>query len=202
MASASASLSSAGLKPRARSRGDDGGLVGIALAGDVPLDRADGHALVCDAMVIAPCRQDREPAAKSVCRVDPGMPANLLVDHKVNAAGLVLDLGQPVLEAQEAHAAALPAVEPELRRAAGDGAVGAAQREAGGGAEIEGEQNIPARIRRSENRGCDRRCRRIGRDVHHEGSRNVGLRLWSKKNYGGWGRGSSESIASATLPEG
>jgi hypothetical protein len=47
-----------------------------------------------------------------------------------------------VLEAQEAHAAALPAVEPELCRAAGDGAVGAAQREAGGGAEVKGELSV------------------------------------------------------------
>ena len=35
----------------------------------------------------------------------------------------MLELGEPALEAQEPHAAALPAVGPELGRAAGDGAV-------------------------------------------------------------------------------
>jgi hypothetical protein len=61
----------------------------------------------------------------------------LLVDDEFNTpTGLVLELGQLMFEAQEAHAAALPTVESELRGAAGRAAVGGAERVAGGGAGI------------------------------------------------------------------
>ena len=69
-------------------------------------------------------------------RVDAGMIADLLVDDEVEAAGLVLEFGEPALEAQEPHAAALPAVKPELGGAAGDSAIGACNRVAGDGPEI------------------------------------------------------------------
>ena len=45
-------------------RGDDRLLVGVALAGDVPLDRADRNALVSNAVMLAPGGEDGEPSAE------------------------------------------------------------------------------------------------------------------------------------------
>ena len=39
-------------------------LVGVALAGDVPLDRADRNALVSNAVMLAPGGEDGEPSAE------------------------------------------------------------------------------------------------------------------------------------------
>ena len=47
-------------------RSDDRVLVGVALAGDEPLDGADGDALVGDAALLAPGGQRREQTAKDV----------------------------------------------------------------------------------------------------------------------------------------
>jgi hypothetical protein len=65
--------------------------------------------------------------------------AHLLEVQAVDAVAGLLDLGEPALEAQEAHSAAFEALRPEALGAAGDVAVAAAQRPAGGGAQIEGE---------------------------------------------------------------
>ena len=89
-----------------------------------------------------------------MCRVDAGVIANLLVHDEVEAAGLVLDLGEPVLEPQKPHAAALPAVEPELGGAADDAAVGAGNREASNGPEIEREDHIAGGSERKSRRGA------------------------------------------------
>ncbi len=48
--------------------GDDRRLVGVALAGDVPLDRADRHALVRDLVRLGPGGEMREVAAVGVRR--------------------------------------------------------------------------------------------------------------------------------------
>ena len=92
-------------EPARANRSDDRVLVGVALAGDESLDGADGHALVVDLMVIAPGRQDREPTAKRMGSVDTGMTTNLFVYDQVDAASLVLNLGEPTLEAEESHTA-------------------------------------------------------------------------------------------------
>ena len=117
---ASASLSYGGIETARADGGDHHVLVGVAVARDEPLDRADGNTLIGDVVVIAPRGQDRQPSSERMCRVDAGVIADLFVDDEVEAAGLVLDLGEPALEAQEPHAAALPAVQPELGGAAGD----------------------------------------------------------------------------------
>ena len=129
-----------------------------------PLDRADRDALVGDVVVIAPRGQDRQPSAERMCRVDAGVPADLFVHDEVEAAGLVLDFGEPALEAQEPHAAALPAVQPELGGAAGDAAVGAGNREAGDGAEIEGEDHVVGGTERQRRRGA---CHLGGQSQSH-----------------------------------
>jgi hypothetical protein len=49
-------------------------------------------------VVIAPGGQDRQPSSKSMRCVDTGVIANLLVDDEVEAAGLVLDLGEPAFD--------------------------------------------------------------------------------------------------------
>jgi len=51
----------------------------------------------------------------------------------------VFQFGEPAFEAQKAHPAAFEALRPEALGAACDVAVAAAQRPAGGGAQIEGE---------------------------------------------------------------
>jgi hypothetical protein len=90
-------------------------------------------------MVIAPGRQDREPTAKRMGSVDTGMTTNLFVYDQVDAASLVLNLGEPTLEAEESHTAALPAVGAERHRAADDGANVGAERKTRGGPQIERE---------------------------------------------------------------
>ena len=84
--------------------------------------------------------------------VDTGMTTNLFVYDQVDAASLVLNLGEPTLEAEESHTAALPTVKPELGRTAGDGAISGPQREARGGPQIEGEDGRRAVIARSYSR--------------------------------------------------
>ena len=67
-ASASASLSSAGCEAEPADGLDHRLLVGVALAGDVPLDRADGDALVRDAVRLGPGGEMREVASVGVAR--------------------------------------------------------------------------------------------------------------------------------------
>lgn len=86
-----------------------------------------------------------------------------------------------MIEAQECHAAAFEAVRPELLHTAGDGAVGASERPASRGAEIEGKngRSIAAKqfcggiVRPRRQRWCG--------GFHNEGSQDVGLRLWSDR---------------------
>jgi hypothetical protein len=61
-----------------------------------------------------------------MCRIDAGVAAHLLVHDEIDTAGLVFNLGKPALEAQELHAAALPAVRPKHRSAAGDRSISSA----------------------------------------------------------------------------
>ena len=160
-----------GARERNLSDCDAGRLVGIALAGDELLDRSDRDALVGDVVVIAPGGQDRQPSSERMCGVDAGVLAHLFVNDKVEPAGLVLDLGEPALEAQKPHAATLPAVQPELGRTAGDVPVGAGNREAGGGPEIEGEDHIAGGSERQSRRGA---CHRSGQSQSyrsHDGLR-------------------------------
>ena len=76
-----------------------------------------------------------------MCRRGAEMPADLLEEHRADAAGGLVQLLEPGAEAQEHHAAALEPAGAELHRAAGDHAVGGAQRPAGVLAEVEGQDD-------------------------------------------------------------
>jgi hypothetical protein len=91
-----------------------------------------------------------------VSRINSRVIANLFVHDEVEAAGLVLEFGEPALEPQEPHPAALPAVQPELGSAAGDVAVGAGNREAGDRPQIEGKDHVAGGTEQQRRRGaCD-----------------------------------------------
>ena len=72
--------------------------------------------------------------------VDPGVTPDFFEDHLVDAGIALLDVGEPAFESQVAHAAAFEALRTEAFGTAGDVAVAAALRPAGGGAQIEGEE--------------------------------------------------------------
>ena len=74
-------------------------------------------------------------------------------------AGGLVDLLQPGPEPQEHHAPALEAARLELRRAAGDQAVGAAERPAG----------VLAKIDSEEDRAVAGPCRQVGRQQPDRG---------------------------------
>ena len=121
----------------------DGGdhvlLAGIPLASCVFLDRADRHALVRDLVVLAPRRERGEEPAVGVRCIDTSVAAHLFEIQTIDAITRLLDLGELAFEAQETHAAPFKALWAEALGAARDMAVVAAQRPAGSGAQIEGE---------------------------------------------------------------
>ena len=136
---ASASLSSAGSKPRARMAAMTSCLVGIALAAGVTFPCAHRHALVGDALRLAPGRQRGEESSKDMGRVSASVPAHFFEVDGINAAGDLPGLVEPALEAEVAHAAALEARGPELGRAMQDPAAVIADGPARRAAEVEGE---------------------------------------------------------------
>src|SRR5690606_34058007 len=119
--------------------GDHRRLVGVALAGDEPLDGADRDALVGDRVLLAPGGEAGEKAAVGVGRIYADVPAHLLEVDGLDITGEAECLVEPTLEAEVAHAAAFEAVRLELGGAAEDAAAKIAERPAGRGAEIEGE---------------------------------------------------------------
>jgi len=124
--------------------GDDGVLAGIALAGDVTLDGADGDALIGQAAKLAPGRQMGEETPEDVCRVGAGVAPHLLEVDGGEPTRRPPELIEPVAEAQIAHAATIEAARAERHRAADHGAVGEARGPAGPGAEVEGEDGWAA----------------------------------------------------------
>jgi hypothetical protein len=72
-------------------------------------------------------------------RVCSGVAAHLLEPDRGDRSGEPVDLGQPVGDAQVAHAATVIAAGPEARGPAGDQPVRRAQRPARAGAEIQRE---------------------------------------------------------------
>ena len=94
-ASASASLSSAGAKPSLADSVDHRLLVGVALAGDVPLDRADGDALVRDAVGLGPGGEMREVTAERMRRAGAQMPTHFFEHDDTDTARRFVDLLQP-----------------------------------------------------------------------------------------------------------
>ena len=114
-------------------------LVGVAAACGEALDGADRHALVGDAALLAPGGEVGEEAAVQMGGVGAGVGAHLLEGDARKAAGKRCQLTEPAAEAQVAHAAALEAARAEGDDAGGDATVLAAQRPAGGGPEVEGE---------------------------------------------------------------
>ncbi|MCY1556054.1 hypothetical protein D9M68_927670 [compost metagenome] len=89
--------------------------------------------------MLAPRGERGQKTAVGVRRVGRDVAAYFLKVQAVDAVAGLLDLGEPAFEAQEAHASAFEALRFEALRAAGDVAVAALQRPAGGGAQIEGE---------------------------------------------------------------
>jgi hypothetical protein len=83
------------------------------------------------------------PDVYGFTKVGAGMGADFLEHDLAEAVGERGHLRQPGPEAQEAHAATLEAAGLEGDGARGDAAVAAAQRPAGGGAEIKGEDGGP-----------------------------------------------------------
>lgn len=140
---------------------DDGGLVGVALAGDVSLDCSDRHALVGDVVLLAPGGERREEAAVEVCGVCADVPANFFEIDRFNAGGIRSDASEPATEAQVAHATAVIAAWSERGGAALDDAVGELHRPAGGRAEVQREDRARRRTEcgRDSAGTCVRRTR-------------------------------------------
>ncbi len=121
---------------------DDIIFASVAFARNVLLDRAHGHALVRDLMVLAPRRERGKEATVGMGGIGRNMAANFLEVQTVDAVTGLLDLGEPAFEAQEAHTATFETLRPVALGAAGDVTVTAAQCPAGGGAQIEGENGL------------------------------------------------------------
>src|SRR5690625_5195395 len=111
----------------------------IALAGGVTLDRADGNAGIGHAPQFRPSGQRGHEPAIDMRRIGSGVATHLLEPNRGDRSRQAVDLGEPVGEAQVAHAAAVITAGPEARSSAGDQPFGRAQRPAGAGAEIQRE---------------------------------------------------------------
>src|ERR1019366_8684586 len=86
------------IEPACAYRRDDRRLIGIALAGDVALDGADGDALVSDRALLAPRRaQARLTASKTSDRNAPRRLASAQTEgqNQASNAGSQLDMGEP-----------------------------------------------------------------------------------------------------------
>ena len=123
IAMASASLSSAGGSPCPRG-GDHRLLRGVALARGVDLDGADGDALIGHAAQLGPGGERCHQSAVDVRGVRADVPTDLFEPDRGDRPAQLVELGQPVGEAEVAHAAAVVAAGAERHRAAGDQAVG------------------------------------------------------------------------------
>jgi len=80
--------------------GDHRGLVGVAPAGRVFLERPDRHALVGDGTLLAPDGQLPEESPIRVCRIHAGVPAHLLEVHRLRLTCQQCQLIEPAIEAQ------------------------------------------------------------------------------------------------------
>ena len=98
-----------------------------------------------DAALLAPGGERRQQAAIDMARIGASMPAHLLEGHVANAAADALHLIEPAAEPQEAHATAFEAARPQGEGAGGDVGRPEADRPAGGGAQVEGEDCRSAR---------------------------------------------------------
>ena len=114
-------------------------LVRVALAGRVLLDRANRNPLLRDLVVLAPCRQMGHEAAVSVSRIDAGMAADLFEKDRIDPVDRLLDLNEPALETQVAHAAPFESLGLERLTPTGDVAIAPMQRPTGLGAKIKGQ---------------------------------------------------------------
>jgi hypothetical protein len=68
-----------------------------------------------DLVVLAPRGERGEEPAVGVRRIGRDVAAHFLEVQRVDAVAGLLDLGEPALEAQEAHSAAFEALRPEAR---------------------------------------------------------------------------------------
>jgi len=105
----------------------------------VTLDRADRNAGIGHAAQFRPSGQRGHEPAIDMGRVGSGVPTHLLEPDGGDRSRQAVDLGEPVREAQIAHAATVIAAGPEARGPAGDQPFGRAQRPTGAGAEIQRE---------------------------------------------------------------
>ena len=87
--------------------------------------------------MLAPCGEMGHEPAVGVRRIDAGVAADFLEVHRIDAIAGLLDLGEPALEAQVAHAATLKSLRLEGFRSAGHGAVAIAYCPAGLGAKVQ-----------------------------------------------------------------
>ena len=137
-------------------------------------------------MLLAPGGQRREEAAINVSRVRSDMPTDLFEIDGREAACIRRNSVEPSAEAQIAHAAAIVAARSKRHGPAFDPAARKLHGPASGRAEVERENGRPAAINRSFGQIGSRRRRQVGGDVHNEGSRKEGLRLWSAETLRRW----------------
>ena len=108
-------------------------------------DRAHRHTLIRDLVVPAPGSERGQVTAVDVRGVHAHVSAYLL---EINGAKALcaghggFHLGEPAAKAQVAHPAALEALGLETHEAVGDLALRCAQRPAGDGAQVEGENRV------------------------------------------------------------
>jgi len=121
---------------------NDLGLACVAFAGSVLLDRPHWHALVRDAVVLAPSGERGHQAAINVGGIHANVAAYLLEVDGVDLASHRFDFSQPVLEAQEAHATAFETLGLEADKAVGNLAVLGAQSPASGCPEVKGKDCV------------------------------------------------------------
>src|SRR3954470_24175379 len=84
-------------------------LIGIALACDETLDRADRDALIGDRVLLTPCGERGEEPAMNVRSVSAEMSADFFVVDDADASSIPGHALEPGAETQIAHAAAVVA---------------------------------------------------------------------------------------------
>src|SRR3546814_216590 len=95
-------------------------LAGVTFSRGVLLDRADRNALVGNLVVLAPGSELSHESAVGMGRVDTNVAADLFEHDLVDAVIALLDVGEPALEPQKAHAAAFEALGFKGLAATGD----------------------------------------------------------------------------------
>src|SRR5215510_3599642 len=96
-----------GTKPAGAYGFDHGVFVGIALAGDVTLDRPNRYAFVRDAVLLAPCREGRKETAVQMGGICADVPADFFEVDRLDARYIGRNAGKPATKAQVTHAAAV-----------------------------------------------------------------------------------------------